>query len=97
MCRPYLHHYASALARSQELSQAIARKELDKRLANITGDKAIPGRQTAIETNGKSSPVAPVAVARRLRRATLNNRWRLTCEREPRACRGVFQVYRVVA
>jgi len=30
MSRPYLYHYASAFSRSHKLSQAIARKELDK-------------------------------------------------------------------
>ncbi|HEV2665699.1 MAG TPA: hypothetical protein VG324_12340 [Blastocatellia bacterium] len=30
MARPYLYHYAGAFSRSQKLSQAIARKELDK-------------------------------------------------------------------
>ena len=30
MARPYLYHYAKAYARSHKLSQAIARKELDK-------------------------------------------------------------------
>ena len=30
MSRPYLYHYANAFSRSHKLSQAIARKELDK-------------------------------------------------------------------
>jgi hypothetical protein len=30
MSRPYAYHYANAFARSHKLSQAIARKELDK-------------------------------------------------------------------
>ena len=30
MSRPYLYHYAGAFSRCHELSQAIARKELDK-------------------------------------------------------------------
>jgi hypothetical protein len=30
MSRPYLYHYTNAFSRSHELSQAIARKELDK-------------------------------------------------------------------
>jgi hypothetical protein len=30
MARPYVYHYAKAFARSHKLSQAIARKELDK-------------------------------------------------------------------
>lgn len=30
MARPYLYHYAKAYTRSHKLSQAIARKELDK-------------------------------------------------------------------
>lgn len=30
MARPYVYHYAQALTRSHRLSQAIARKELDK-------------------------------------------------------------------
>ena len=30
MSRPYVYHYANAFARSHKLSQAIARKELDK-------------------------------------------------------------------
>jgi len=30
MARPYLYHYAEAFTRSHKLSQAIARKELDK-------------------------------------------------------------------
>ena len=30
MARPYLYHYAKAFTRSHKLSQAIARKELDK-------------------------------------------------------------------
>ena len=30
MARPYVYHYAKAYARSHKLSQAIARKEIDK-------------------------------------------------------------------
>jgi len=30
MARPYVYHYATAFTRSHKLSQAIARKELDK-------------------------------------------------------------------
>ena len=43
MSRPYVYHYANAFARSHKLSQAIARKELDKAGFGISSTPAAWG------------------------------------------------------